>query len=175
MAQPSDAGALPEALRDFIVLTRVDEAAPFVAELFERKFAAPAPAAGHHMLALHRVAPQQLRVLGYANFLPFGDIMLVGGVCTDGEALRAMDATQREAVTAAGGIYLSLLRHAFARLADQCEAYFGYCGDARAEQVNLQAGFVRTVHPHLLVNFHKPLHEVMQRALLAKAAAIGPF
>jgi hypothetical protein len=41
--------------------------------------------------------------------------------------------------------------------------------------VNLQAGFCNTGHPHLLVHFHKPQHEVMQRALIAKAAAIGPF
>ena len=47
--------------------------------------------------------------------------------------------------------------------------------DARAEEVDLANGFSKTQHPHLLVNFHKPLHEVMQRALIAKAFAIGPF
>ena len=62
-----------------------------------------------------------------------------------------------------------------ARFAPRCEAFFGYCGDARAEEVDLANGFRKTGHPHLLVNFHKPLHEVMQRALIAKAAAIGPF
>lgn len=162
-------------LAPFLTVSEVDDGSFFVEELFRRKFGSAPPGTAHHVVAFHKRAPQQLRVLGYAHFLPFGDIMLVGGVCTDGAAFETMAAQEREAIRASGGVYFNVLRYAFARFADRCEAYFGYCGDARAEAVNLAAGFVRTAHPHLLVNFHKPLHEVMQRALVAKAAAIGPF
>jgi hypothetical protein len=162
-------------LASFLSISEVDDGPFFVDELFQRKFGAPAPRAAHHVVAFHKAAPLQPRVLGYAHFLPFGDIILVGGVCTDGRAFEAMPESQRAAIAAAGGVYHQVLRWAFARYADQCEAYFGYCGDARAEAVNLKSGFRKTEHPHLLVNFHKPLHEVMQRALIAKAAAIGPF
>lgn len=162
-------------MRDWFTVTEVEDGACFAAHLFRRKFGGDPPAVPHHVCAFWRAGPGELRTLGYAHFMPFGDIMLVGGVCTDGDVLRTMPADQREALLAAGGVYAQVLRHAFARYADGCEAYFGYCGDARAEVVNLANGFRKTEHPHLLVNFHKPLHEVMQRALIAKAAAIGPF
>jgi hypothetical protein len=166
---------MSDALASVLTVTEVQDGPFFVDELFQRKFGAPAPRLAHHVVAFHKQGPQQPRVLGYAHFLPFGDIILVGGVCTDGRAFEAMPEAQREAIRAAGGVYHQVLRWAFAHYADCCEAYFGYCGDARAEEVNLRSGFARTAHPHLLVNFHKPLHEVMQRALVAKAHAIGPF
>jgi hypothetical protein len=148
----------------------------FVAgELFERKFGGPPPLEGHHVVLLHKSSPGAIRLVSYAHFSPFGDTILVGGVCTDGDALRQMPSASADALIAAGGAYYSLLRYGFARFADQCQAYFGYCGDARAEVVNLQAGFVKTEHAHLLVNFHRPVHEVMQRALIAKIHSIGAF
>lgn len=162
-------------MKDWFGVEEVSDGALFAGHLFRRKFGAEIPAIPRHVCALWRAAPGELRTLGYAHFMPFGDIMLVGGVCTDGEVLRAMPPAQRDALLAAGGVYAQVLRAAFARYADQCEAFFGYCGDARAEVVNLANGFSKTPHPHLLVNFHKPLHEVMQRALIAKAFAIGPF
>lgn len=162
-------------MKNWFAVTEVENGAYFAGDLFRRKFGGDPPATPHHVCAFWRAASGELRALGYAHFMPFGDIMLVGGVCTDGDVLRAMPAGQREELLASGGVYAQVLRHAFARYADECEAYFGYCGDARAEVVNLQCGFRKTGHPYLLVNFHKPLHEVMQRALIAKAAAIGPF
>jgi hypothetical protein len=160
---------------ELIRITEIDDGPFFVNSLFRRKFGSDAPAVPHHVAAFLATAPDTFRLVGYAHFMPFGDIMLVGGVCTNGQAFESLDDTQRGVVRDAGGVYFQVLRYAFARFADDCEAYFGYCGDARAEQVNLEAGFRHTGHPHLLVNFHKPLHEVMQRALIAKAAAIGPF
>lgn len=166
---------MSQPLQDFVTITEVDNGPFFASELFRRKFGGDPPAAAHHVLAFYRHAPQDLRVLGYAHFMPFGDIILVGGVCTNGAVFDLMSPSQRETITASGGVYFNVLKVAFARFADECEAYFGYCGDARAEVVNLQAGFRKTEHPHLLVNFHKPQHATMQRALIAKAVAIGPF
>ena len=160
---------------DGFLVSEVEDGAFFAGHTFARKFGSAPPAMPHHVCAFWRQAPGQLRMLSYAHFMPFGDIVLVGGACTDGEALRAMPAATRDAVMAGGGAFAHVLRHGFARFANECEAFFGYCGDARAEEVDLANGFSKTEHTHLLVNFHKPLHEVMQRALIAKAAAIGPF
>lgn len=166
---------MAESFADIVHYDVVQDGDWFAGALFRRKFGAPPPAMGHHVVAFCRLPSGTLATLGYAHFMPFGDIVLVGGVCTDGQVMAMLSETQRAAIDAAGGVYFNLLGYAFARFAGECEAYFGYCGDARAETVNLRAGFVRTEHPHLLVNFHKPQHEVMQRALIAKAAAIGPF
>ncbi len=162
-------------LPPFVTCTEVDDGPFFVSGLFRRKFNGEPPAAAHHLLALVRLPSQQLAPACYAHFMPFGDIFLVGGVCTDGEVLRALPEPERLALKHCGGLYLHLLSYGFRRFAGHCEAFFGYCGDARAEEVNLAAGFVHTGHPHLLVHFHRQTHEVMQRALIAKAAAIGPF
>ena len=161
-------------MEDFIV-SEVEDGRFFAGHLFRRKFGVDPPAVPHHLCAFWRSAPGQLRLLSYIHYMPFGDTMLVGGACTDGDAVRAMPAGLRDQVMAGGGVFAHLLRHGFARFAGECEAFFGYCGDARAEEVDLANGFSKTEHPHLLVNFHKPLHEVMQRALIAKAFAIGPF
>jgi hypothetical protein len=159
----------------FLSITEVDDGPFFVAELFRRKFGGDPPREGRHLVAFHRGAAAEFQVAGYAHFRPFGDLILVGGVCTDGAAFARMTPVERDAIGAAGGVYLQILKYGFAAFASQCEAFFGYCGDARAEVVNLQAGFRKTEHPYLLAHFHKPQHEVMQRALIAKAAAIGPF
>ena len=126
-------------------------------------------------LSSQTIAALVARTAGYLHLMPFGDTILVGGGCTDGNVLRILSPARSDAVNAAGGILLHLLRHAFANYGDRCEAFLGYCGDPRAEEVDLRAGFVKTQHPHLLVHFHKPRHEVMQRALIAKGAAIGAF
>jgi len=166
MAQP-----LPES----ISCTELDNGAVVVAELFRRKFHSDPPESPHHVAAVIRLQPQVFGLLSYAHFMPFGDIMLVGGVCTNGELIRTLPAEQQAALTAAGSLYGHVLGYGFSRYRDQCQAYFGYCGDARAEEVNLASGFARTEHPQLLVNFHRDLHPTMQRALIAKAASIGPF
>lgn len=165
----------PTGIEGFLLASHVDDGAAFAAPLFQRKFGSPPPAQGHHFLAFHRDAETRLQVLGYTHFTPFGDIMLGGGACTDERVLRRMPAEQRAALADAGGAYFVLLRHAMGWLSTRCDAMFGYCGDVRAEAVDLRAGFVKTEYPHLLVHFHKPLHAVLQRALIAKAAAIGPF
>lgn len=162
-------------LPSFLTCSEVDDGPFFVSDLFQRKFGGAPPAVPHHLVAFVRLPSQRLAPACYAHFMPFGDIMLVGGVCTDGDVLRELPEAERQAIAQCGGLYLHLLSFGFRRFAARCEAYFGYCGDARAEEVNLAAGFVRTEHAHLLVNFHRDTHEVMRRALIAKAAAIGPF
>lgn len=159
---------------DFILLSEIDDwriARP----VFQRKFRADPPATPHHVVSFYRAPDGALWPASYVHFRPFGDIYLVGGASTDGDVLRRMTESERAAVQEGGGLYLQALRWAFARYADRCDAYFGYCGDARAWDVDMAAGFEPTGHEKLIARWHKPLHENVRRALVAKAHALGPF
>jgi len=169
--------SIPAALRDRLIITEVDAHAGefMVGDLFRRKFASDPPDVSHHIVALYRADDGGLHVAGYSHMRPFGDIYLSGGSCSNGEVIRRMTDAERDALYAAGGTWHLILKYSFARFADRCDAFFGHCGDRRALEVALGAGFEMTAHQHLIVHWHKPLHEVVRRALVAKAAAIGPF
>lgn len=166
---------LPAALHGFITISEVDDGPFLVGALFKRKFGDAPPDVPHHVVAFYRDAQGMLSPASYVHFRPFGDLYLAGGGCTDGRVIARMAEPERAAVNAAGGLLLQTLRFGFDRYAARCEAFAGYCGDARAHEVDLAAGFVDTEHAHLLMNFHKPIHEVLKRALVAKAHAIGAF
>jgi len=166
---------LPDSLRPFLTISEVDDADFLVADLFRRKFASPPPDSGRHLVALYRDPRGVIRLAGYSHMRPFGDVYLSGGSCSNGETVRAMEASHRDAIQAAGGIWYLVLKYAFARYADCCDAFFGHCGDARALEVATAAGFVDAGHQHLIAHWHKPLHENIRRALVAKVHALGPF
>ena len=116
---------------DFILVSEVDDAR-IARPIFRRKLGGDPPEVPHHVVSFYRAPDGALWPASYVHFRPFGDIYLVGGASTDGEVMRRMRDEEREAVKAAGGLYLQALRWAFAHYADRCDAYFGYCGDARA-------------------------------------------
>jgi hypothetical protein len=167
--------ALPESLSDFIAVTEVDDARPFFGALFQRKFGDPIPEQAHHLGVFYRAQDGAFVPLSYLHFMPFGDIILVGGLCTDGRVFERMAESERLRVREAGGVMVHALRYAFVHLAERCDAYFGYCGDPRAYEVDMQAGFEPTEHDKLIARWHKPLDPVRRRSLIAKAHAIGPF
>ena len=166
---------LPESLRPFLSITEVDDGAFLIGDLFRRKFAANAPDVPRHLVAWYRDADGAHHVAGYSHMRPFGDIYLSGGSCSDGRVVARMRHEEREAIYAAGGTWYLILKYAFRNFADDCDAFFGHCGDRRALEVAQAAGFQLTEHQHLIVHWHKRLHPVVQRALTAKAHALGPF
>lgn len=166
---------MTERIEDFIHVSEVADGPAIAGELFTRKFGDPIPAEPHHVVTFYRKAPGELVVVSYVHFRPFGDICLVGGGCTDGRAFAHMTPAQREAVKARDGLLYGALRYGFERYADRFDGFYGYCGDARAEAVDLRAGFRHTGHPRLLAYFPRPLHPNIERALTAKAFALGPF
>lgn len=167
--------AFPAPLDAFLAITELDDASPFFGELFRRKFGDPIPRDKHHFGVFYRAGDGSIVPLSYLHFLPYGELMLVGGLCTDGRAFERMSDSQREAIRAAGGAMVHALRYVFVRLAGFCEAYFGYCGDRRAYEVDMEAGFVPTPHDKLIARWHKPLDPERREALIAKAHMIGPF
>ncbi|MCK9539085.1 hypothetical protein [Dokdonella sp.] len=166
---------LPADLRDFFTISEVDDAHFLAGALFRRKFAAPPPDAGRHLVALYRDPAGSLHVAGYSHMRRFGEVYLSGGSCSEGATIRAMTPAHRDAIQAAGGVWYLVLKYAFERYADCCDAFFGHCGDRRALEVATAAGFVAAGPEHLIVHWHKPLHPVIRRALIAKVEALGPF
>jgi hypothetical protein len=163
------------ALQDFILVTEVDRGPAFAGHIFQRKFRENPPDFQHHVVTFYRKSWDQFVPFSYVHIRPFGDIYLVGGASTDGRGFELMSQEERDEVRSNGGVYLNALRYAFAKFADRCDAFFGYCGDPRAYVVDMQAGFEPTMHDKLIVHWHKPLDEVRRRSLVAKAQAIGPF
>jgi len=166
---------IPEHLRPFLTITEIDDAEFLAGALFRRKFAEPPPDMGRHLVALYKAGDGSVRVAGFSHMRPFGDVYLSGGSCSDGETIRAMSAAHRDAIYAAGGVWYLIAKYAFEKFADDCDAFFGHCGDKRALEVTQAAGFVKTEHPPVIVHWHKPMHENFRRALLAKVVALGPF
>jgi hypothetical protein len=165
----------PAPLNRFLAITELDAGEPFFGDLFRRKFGDPIPDARHHVGVFLRTADGAFVPLSYLHFMPWEGVQLVGGLCTDGRAFERMDEAQRDAVRAAGGVMVHALRYAFVHLADTCEAYFGYCGDRRAYEVDMLAGFVPTAHERLIARWHRPLDPARRAELVAKVHAIGPF
>jgi hypothetical protein len=147
----------------------------FAGHIFRRKLGGELPEHGRHLVAFYRHDEARFTPLGYLNILEHDGQALVGGGSVDGRAFADMPSNDAARIRAAGGVLYALLRHAFERLADDYEAFFGYCGDARAEEVDLQAGFRHTRHEHLLAYFHRPLPEARREALIDRIHALGPF
>jgi len=158
-----------------LLTTTLDDATAEFGALFERKFGHALPQWPHHVVSFYRRDDGALVPLSYSKFFHFQNVMLVGGCCTDGRAYAAMTDADRDALAASGGSMVHVLRHGFARFADECEAYFGYCGDPRAWEVDIAAGFEPAGPDKLLVHWHKEQNATTKRSLVAMVEAMGPF
>jgi len=168
--------ALAHTLHPFIVITEVDDGRAVAEHIFQRKFRQSAPDFAHHIVAFYRHREDYLVPLSYVHFTQHDDsLMLAGGGCTDGRAFALMDDKQRAVVSAAGGLLAHTQLHGFAKFADRCEAFGGYCGDARASQVHTSVGYEPTRYEHLIVKWHRPLSPARRAELVEKLHAIGPF
>jgi hypothetical protein len=162
-------------LDDFIIITEVDHGPAFAGHIFRRKFGEELTAMPHHVVAFFRAAEDTFVPVTYLHLWLRDGVGLVGGVCTDGRVFARMSPEQRDRVQAAGGVYRQVVLDTFRRFGERCEAYFGLVGDPRSWTVNLEAGFVPTQHPKLIVHWHRPLPPPRQAELIARVHAFGPF
>ena len=162
-------------LDDFIVISEMSAGAEFADPIFRRKYGAPAPRHGRHLIAWYRGDRGAWIPVAYLNYLPFQAGMLIGGACTDGERLRAMPQDQRERIKAAGGLMLQLVRFGEARYASESIGTFGHCGDERSWSVLSQCGYVRLDDPHLIARWNREPDADAKQRLIAALKAIGPF
>jgi len=147
----------------------------FAGHIFRRKLGGELPEHGRHLVAFYRQDEMRFTPLGYLNILAHEGQALVGGGSVDGRAFRDMPESHARRLREAGGVLYAMLKYAFTVLADDYEAFFGYCGDARAEEVDLQAGFCHTRHKHLLAYFHRPLPPERRELLIDRIRELGPF
>lgn len=162
-------------LEPFILIAEVERGDRFVRELFGRKLGGTPPDFGHHLIAFHARDDGAFAPAAYLHLWTQGSIGLVGGGCTDGNVIRAMRPEERERVAQAGGLLFQMLGFCFAKFERGLEAFFGHCGDARAKEVDLRAGFRETAVRHLLVRPNRPLAPERAAELLRQAASIGAF
>jgi hypothetical protein len=162
-------------LASFIVLAEVDRGDRFVNGLFARKLGGTPPEFGHHLIAFYRRPDGAFLPAAYLHLWTRETLGFVGGGCTDGDVIRSMSEEERGEVRAAGGLLLQMLGFCFTRFEEGLEAFFGHCGNARAKEVDLRAGFRETRLPYLLVRPNGALSEERTERLLRQAEAVGTF
>jgi len=162
-------------LAERLIVTEVADGPAFAEPIFQRKYAQSAPDFPHHVVAFLRDDDGSFVAASYLHFRPWNGLMMVGGGATDGRAFSRLPENVGTAVRASGGLLLQTLRYGFRRFADDCEAFFGYCGDPRAFEVDMQSGFQPAGEPYLLVYWHRLLSEARRRERIAEVKALGPF
>lgn len=156
-------------------IIEVDHATALAGNLFAATFGHRIPEFPRHFVAFHRAADATLRVVCYVHYTAWEDKgWLCGGLCVDPTAYANAEPDEAEAWKRVGGVGEIVLRDTLARLTDR-PAIFGYCGDSRQWQHDLNVGFVPAGPLHLLVVWNQPLPVEEQRRLIAKAAALGAF
>lgn len=166
---------MTRALEDFLVVGVMEDGAALAEGIFQRKYRVNAPNFPHHVMAFYRREDGVLLPACYIHFTDAGKMLLGGGACSDDRVLRRMSLSERAILRAAGGLYKHTLTYAVRHFAVHYAAIFGYCGDVRAERIDLAVGFVKTEHPHLLVYWASELPKSQRVNLIAKAHAVGPF
>lgn len=162
-------------LAPFVLIAEVERGDRFVQPLFARKLGATPPEFGHHLVAFYARGGGQYAPAAYLHLWKQATVGYVGGGCTDGNVIRSMSAEERAQVGAAGGLLLQMLQFCFAKFEPELEAFFGHCGDARAKEVDLRAGFRETRVPFLLVRPNRALTAERAEELLRQAQAVGAF
>lgn len=162
-------------LDPFIVIAEVEGGHRIAGELFARKFGDAAPESGHHLIAFYRRSDGAFAPASYLHLWIRDGMGLVGGGCTDGNVVRSMTTSQRAALDAAGGLLGQMLGFCFTKFESRCDAFMGHCGDARAKEVDLRAGFRETPERYLLIRPNRALGPEREAELVAKAKAIGIF
>jgi hypothetical protein len=159
----------------FLHIAEVDRGDRLVAPLFRRKFACEPPAYGHHMIAFHLRPDGSSKPAGYLNVWMRNGLGYVGGGCTDGQVIREMQDAERAALTDSGGVLLHLLGYCFRRFEPELDAFVGHCGNARAKEVDLRAGFRETKYDYLLVRPNADLPAARLEEIVEEAFAAGAF
>jgi hypothetical protein len=157
-----------------IVIEEVEHGGFFAGDLFRRKFGDDPPSIPRHVVAFAKPASGGVAVAAYLHLWRFEQVYMVGGLCVDGAVLRALPEEAQAAIRAVDGLAYFLLRYGFTRMTD-CNAWYGYVGDARALQVDLRAGFERTDRPLLVARYNRAFDDAEREQLTRRIEALGPF
>jgi hypothetical protein len=176
------ASRLDESLRIF----RTTEAQRYAADLFRECFNAGFPVPRDRSLPVP-TPPQNWRqyvatydwngtpeTVGFCNWIRHRDVYLQGGMCVKRNFYRRLPREQFRECQERGGL-AQMMMAAAERELDDCVAWFGYCGDAKALAVDLRAGYVTTPRKFVIVKWFREIPERDRERLVDEIAAIGPF
>jgi hypothetical protein len=149
--------------------------APFPAPRDDAGLAIPTPAQNwRQYVARYRWDDGTEETVGFCNWIRHGDVYLEGGMCVRESVYRRLPREHFRACRERGGIAQMMMETAAGEL-DDCTAWFGYCGDAKAMAVDLRVGYQTTRHPHVIVKWFRDIPAAEREALVDAIAAIGPF
>lgn len=173
-----------QALRIFAA----DNAQTYADELFREAFNAPFPVPRdpcglsiptppenwRQYVAVYTWPEGHEETVGFCNWIKYDEAYLEGGLCVRANFYRRLSREHFRECQAQGGIAQMLMMRA-AQVLNDCDAWFGWCGDPKALAVDLRAGFQTTDHKYLIVKWFRELPESRKAALIEKYTAIGPF
>lgn len=178
-------------MKDFnesIRVIRTEAASFFAADLFQECFAAPFPMAvdasglaiptppdnWRQYVAFYRWSEAHYEPVGFCNFIRYGEVYLEGGMCVKKGFYRRLPKEHFPQCKLRGGIAQIVMEEAEKELND-CVAWFGFCGDKMAFEVDKRVGYEPTHHPHLIVKWFTRPDSARQLELIDAIAKIGPF
>ena len=158
-----------------LTVVEVDNATALAGPLFKQTFGHAIPEFPRHFVAFHYGVEAPLRVVAYIHYTAWESHgWLCGGLCVDRNAYAVAGAEEADAWKREGGVGEIVLRNTLARLVDR-PVIFGYCGNARQWQHDLNVGFVPAGPPHLLVIWTRPVAPAEQERLIQRVVALGQF
>jgi hypothetical protein len=165
--------AIPERIRDFITIAEIEDPTPVIQDLFLRKFGDEPPTFGHHIVAFYVAGPSRTPI----SYLHLWTRNRLGYVGEDARMEEYSSNSQncRKSNIRRGGLLRQTLLYCFTRHENELDAFFGHCGNARAKEVDLAAGFLETSEEKLLVRWNVELPEHKKHALINEAISIGDF
>lgn len=175
-------------LDEALQIREMADAASVAGELFKECFRLPfpvprdncglsiptPPANWHQYVATYTWPDRKVEVVGFCNWIRYSDVYLEGGMCVLPTFYRRLPREQYRECSRRGGLAQMMMLAASQNLND-CKAWFGFCGDAKALAVDLRFGYELTRHNMLIVKWFAPLSEAEKADLVESIAAIGPF
>ena len=165
-----------------------DEAGRFAGALFQESFNSAFPIPSAIRILDTQIQPEHWRqfvatytwpdgtneCVGFCNWIKYKDVYLEGGLAVQKSFYRRLPKPHFADCAARGGVAQIIMETAATTLTD-CDAWFGYCGDAKALSVDMRVGFVRTTHPYLIVKWMRNLSGLEMRDWIADVTNIGAF
>lgn len=158
-----------------ILITPVVNAPFFVDDMFQKAYKHDCPDFGQPLVCFYRKNCDHFIPLCFTLFWKHDEVMLNGGSVTNGAGFKQVPEHISRSIRESEGLFYHILRFGFDYFKDDCDAFFATCGDERAWDVSMKAGFEPTKYHHLIVNFHKPMPDWRKDILTDKIHQLGTF
>src|SRR5437868_13055171 len=116
-------------------------------------------------VAFYRWSAREFEPVGFCNWIRHGDVYLEGGLCVQRTIYHRMPREHWAECRERGGI-AQLLMEAAARELNDCDAWFGYCGDKKSLIVSGRVGYVPTNRKYVMVKWVADVPPARQQELI---------